>query len=93
MTRVALFGDSDFASNKILDLYGNRDLIMNTINWLTRRENLITIRPRDNLVQPVLLTMQQGRLVFWLSIALLPGLVIIAGIWVLARKRKSAGDG
>jgi len=87
-TRVALFGDSDFASNKILDLYGNRDLIMNTINWLTKRENLITIRPKDNLVQPVLLTMRQGRLVYWLSIAVLPALVIIIGVWVLARKKR-----
>jgi len=31
-SRIAVFGDSDFASNKVLDLYGNRDLIMNTIN-------------------------------------------------------------
>ncbi|MGM0483114.1 MAG: GldG family protein [Candidatus Krumholzibacteriota bacterium] len=91
-TRVALFGDSDFASNKILDLYGNRDLIMNTINWLTKRENLITIRPRDNLVQPVLLTMRQGRLVYWLSIAVLPALVIMAGVWVLARKKRLSGN-
>ncbi|MBD3179265.1 MAG: hypothetical protein GF417_06530, partial [Candidatus Latescibacteria bacterium] len=92
-TRIALFGDSDFASNKIIDLYGNRDLIMNTLNWLARRENLITIRPRDRVVQPVLLTRSQGRLVYWLSIAVLPALVVMAGIWVQARKRRRSGDG
>lgn len=88
-TRIGVFGDSDFASNKILDLYGNKDLIMNTINWLSRRENLISIRPRDRLVQPVLLTMRQGRLVNWLSMAVLPGIVIISGIFVISRRRKS----
>jgi ABC-type uncharacterized transport system involved in gliding motility auxiliary subunit len=87
-TRVALFGDSDFASNRILELYGNRDLIMNTVNWLARRENLITIRPDSRIVQPVLLTMREGRLVYWLSIAILPGLVIVTGLVVQARKRK-----
>jgi len=87
-TRIAVFGDSDFASNKILELYGNRDLIMNTINWLSKRENLITIRPRDRVVQPVLLTMRQGRLVYWLSIAVLPAAVVIVGVWVMARKRR-----
>src|SRR5688572_32136520 len=40
-TRIAVFGDSDFASNAFLNIPGNRDLFMNSVNWLAQQENLI----------------------------------------------------
>ena len=43
-TRVVAFGDSDFASNGALGVPGNRDLFLNTVNWLAQQENLIAIR-------------------------------------------------
>ena len=46
-TRLVAIGDSDFASNGALGVSGNRDLFLNTINWLAQQENLIAIRPRD----------------------------------------------
>jgi ABC-type uncharacterized transport system involved in gliding motility auxiliary subunit len=46
-TRLAAFGDSDFATNGWLEIPGNRDLFLNTVNWLAQQENLIAIRPRD----------------------------------------------
>ncbi len=88
MPRIAVFGDSDFASNKVIDLYGNRDLIMNTINWLAMEEEMISIRPKKELVQPVLLTRSQGRLVFWLSTIILPSVILIIGAARLSRRRK-----
>src|SRR5688572_22354428 len=33
-TRVVAIGDSDFATNAALGIQGNRDLFMNTVNWL-----------------------------------------------------------
>ena len=44
-TRVVAIGDSDFASNAALGVQGNRNLFLNTINWLVQQENLISIRP------------------------------------------------
>src|SRR5262249_22057803 len=46
-TRVAAIGDSDFAANNYLGIEGNRDLFMNTVNWLAQQESLISIRPRE----------------------------------------------
>src|SRR5689334_15121078 len=46
-TRLVAIGDSDFASNAALGVQGNRDLFLNTVNWLVQQENLISIRPRD----------------------------------------------
>ena len=46
-TRIVVFGDSDFVANGYLGIPGNRDLFLNTVNWLAQQENLISIRPRD----------------------------------------------
>ena len=88
-SRVVVFGDSDFASNSYLDLGGNRDLILNTISWLAEEEDLIAIRPKDSLTQPVMLTALQGRIVFWLPVVFLPALVGAVGVAVAVRKKRS----
>ncbi|MCC7177230.1 MAG: GldG family protein, partial [Acidobacteria bacterium] len=46
-SRLAVIGDSDFISNGVLGVQGNRDFFMNTVNWLAQQENLIAIRPRE----------------------------------------------
>ena len=46
-TRVVVVGDSDFASNGVLGIQGNRDLFMNMVGWLSQQENLISIRPKE----------------------------------------------
>lgn len=87
---IAVFGDSDFASNAYLNLSGNRDFVMNTLNWLAEEEDLVAIRPKDALVQPVILTARQGRVVFWLPVVGLPALVAAIGIAVAIQNRRSA---
>jgi ABC-type uncharacterized transport system involved in gliding motility auxiliary subunit len=86
-SRMVVFGDSDFASNASIDLSGNRDLILNTVNWLAEQEDLITIRPRDALTQPVVLSLRQGRIVFWLPVIGLPLLVLVLGFTVNLMRR------
>ena len=44
---MVVIGDSDFAANSVLGVQGNRDLFLNTVNWLAQQENLIAIRPRE----------------------------------------------
>ena len=58
-TRVAVFGDSDFASNGYIGLQGNSDLALNAINWLAEQENLISIRPRAPEDRRITLTADQ----------------------------------
>jgi len=86
-TRVAAIGDSDFAANGYLGIQGNRDLFMNTVNWLAQQENLISIRPRDPEDQRLTLTGAQQTFVVWGPIVVLP-LAIAAVGWTILRRRR-----
>lgn len=86
-TRVVAFGDSDFAANAALGVSGNRDLFLNTVNWLAQQENLISIRPREAEDRRVTLTAERQRLTFYLSVLIIPGLVIAAGVFTWWRRR------
>jgi len=80
-SRIAVIGDSDFASNGILGVQGNRDFFVNTVNWLAQQENLIAIRPREPEDRRLTLTAFSNRVILWLSVFILPGLVFAAGIY------------
>ncbi|MBN1844002.1 MAG: GldG family protein [Deltaproteobacteria bacterium] len=87
--RIVVFGDSDFAGNAYLNLSGNRDFFMNALSWLAEEEDLIAIRPREEVNQPVVLSHTQGRILFWTSVVLLPGAIPLFGIIVLRRRRSA----
>jgi ABC-type uncharacterized transport system involved in gliding motility auxiliary subunit len=86
-TRIAVFGDSDFASNGWLGIPGNRDLFLNTVNWLAQQENLIAIRPRDPEDRRITLTADQERRIFWITVLIIPGLILAAGVQTWWRRR------
>jgi ABC-type uncharacterized transport system involved in gliding motility auxiliary subunit len=86
-TRIVVFGDSDFAANAWLGIPGNRDLFMNTINWLAQQENLISIRPRDPKDTRMTLTADQQTRVFWITVVIIPGLILLAGVQTWWRRR------
>ena len=86
-TRIVVFGDSDFASNKDFLNQGNGDLLLNAISWLAEQEDLITIRPRKAGHNPISLTKRDGKVLFWLSVILFPLAVLAGGGIVWWRRR------
>ena len=80
-TRVAVIGDSDFAANFGLAIQGNRDLFLNTINWLAQQENLISIRPREPDDRRITLTAVQQRNALWIALFIIPGGVGALGVY------------
>jgi ABC-type uncharacterized transport system involved in gliding motility auxiliary subunit len=86
-TRIVAIGDSDFASNGALGVQGNRDLFLNTVNWLVQQENLISIRPRDAEDRRITLTAEQERRIFFLTVVIVPGLILLAGVQTWWRRR------
>jgi len=80
-SRVVVLGDSDFPTNSVLGVQGNRDFFLNTVNWLAQQENLIAIRPREPEDRRLTLTADAQSRIFMLSVFLLPGLVFAAGIY------------
>jgi ABC-type uncharacterized transport system involved in gliding motility auxiliary subunit len=86
-TRVAVIGDSDFASNALLGVEGNRDMFLNTMNWLSQQESLISIRPKDPEDRRLTLTASEQVAVRWLALLVVPGLIWGAGIYNWSRRR------
>lgn len=86
-SRLVVIGDSDFPTNSILGVQGNRDFFMNTVNWLAQQENLIAIRPREPEDRRLTLTADDQSRIFLLSVFILPGLVFAAGIYSWYRRR------
>jgi ABC-type uncharacterized transport system involved in gliding motility auxiliary subunit len=86
-TRVAVFGDSDFIANQYLGIEGNGDLFMNTVNWLAQQESLIAIRPREAADRRLTMTANHVTGIFWLSIVLIPAIVLGSGIYTWWRRR------
>jgi len=85
--RLAVFGDSDFATNRYFNLSGNGNLFLNTINWLTEEADLISIQPRTSSPRTIHLSPSQARLVFFTSVIILPLIVLLTGISVWLRRR------
>jgi ABC-type uncharacterized transport system involved in gliding motility auxiliary subunit len=79
-TRVAVFGDSDFVANAYLGIEGNGDLFMNTVNWLAQQEGLIAIRPKEPADRRLTMTANHVTGMFWMSVVIVPALVLGAGI-------------
>ncbi|MBD3184671.1 hypothetical protein GF312_20490 [Candidatus Poribacteria bacterium] len=84
---LAAFGDSDFVTNNWLQ-EGNPDFFMNTLNWLTEEEELISIRPKDQELSRIRrVTSQELTFVTYFSIFAIPLLVLIAGGFVWWKRR------
>ncbi len=87
-TRVAVVGDSDFGSNGVLGIQGNRDLFMNIVGWLSQQENLISIRPREASDRRITLTATQQSWITLIALLLVPAMVFGTGIltWWMRRR-------
>jgi len=90
--RLVVIGDSDIASGLLVANpgLGNATLLNNAFNWLVERQSLLGIPPKRP--EQVRLSMTPGALrwsVIFVTI-LMPGLAILAGLWVWSRRRRAS---
>ncbi|MBW2085265.1 MAG: Gldg family protein, partial [Deltaproteobacteria bacterium] len=85
--RFIVFGDSDFVSNSYVNVQGNGDLFFSAVSWLAEEEDLVSIRPKEMISDPLILSPLQGKLVFWLPVVALPFVLLVIGTLVLVRRR------
>jgi ABC-type uncharacterized transport system involved in gliding motility auxiliary subunit len=86
--RVVVIGSSNWLDNNIIAApVGNRDLVLNMMNWLTSDEDLISIRPKDPEDRRLTVSGNAMRILFLTSVIFLPLFVIISGISVWAKRR------
>jgi ABC-type uncharacterized transport system involved in gliding motility auxiliary subunit len=85
--RYVVVGNSGWASNQALGFSGNRNLLLNMINWLSSDEDLISIRPKEPEDRRINLTRAQFRTVQATSQIFLPLIVIVGGVMVWLKRR------
>lgn len=86
--QLAVFGDSDFASNGYFNLQGNADFFLNSINFLGQQENLISIERPKPPATPLILSRSQSQLLFWVGMLLMPAVVLASGLAVYRLRRR-----
>lgn len=87
-SRLVVFGDADFAGDAQIANGANAALLLNTLNWLIEREQLVAIEPRRPEQTNLTLTSDEVRSIWWLSLLLMPGAAIAAGVMVYLRRRR-----
>ncbi len=85
--RFVVVGSARWAENGFIGFNGNRDLALNTVNWLSSDEDLISIRPKQEEDRRITMTRSQINMVTWFSQLFLPLAVIIGGITVWWKRR------
>jgi len=85
--KIVLIGDSDFANNTNFNLMGNRDLFLNTVNWLAEKANFVGVRAKSKNISPVTLTEAGARAVFWIPVVMVPAMVLMTGFGIYSRRR------
>lgn len=85
--RFVVVGNSGWASNQALGFSGNRNLLLNMVNWLSSDEDLISIRPKEPEDRRINLTIRQFRTVQFTSQIFLPMIVIFGGVMVWLKRR------
>jgi len=86
-SRIAVVGDSDFATNSFFHIMGNGTLFVNTINYLAAQESLIGIPPSTHDLPRVNLTNRQMKGTFFLAVVVVPAVLSIVGTAVWWRQR------
>ena len=77
---VLVIGDSDLAANGMISLFGNADLVLNSLSYMAREEDLITIRARDEEDRPIHLMGWQRALIGVIAVPGMTMLVLLGGI-------------
>jgi ABC-type uncharacterized transport system involved in gliding motility auxiliary subunit len=86
--RSAFFGNVTFCTNEVTAMFpANLSLFTNTVNWITKNENIIEITPHTMAFTPVELRDSDRRVISWLSVVLIPLAILMAGIVVWYRRR------
>ncbi len=85
--RFVVTGTSLIAANSFLNFQSNRDFIMNSVDWLSAEEDLISIRPTPPESQHLNMNSEQMRRVLYLGVFGIPLIIVLAGVLVWWERR------
>jgi ABC-type uncharacterized transport system involved in gliding motility auxiliary subunit len=86
-SRVVLIGTASLAENRALErIVANRQLFIGSLDWLAEQETPIILPTKPGLAS-LTLTQEQQNLNIFVTLVLLPLLIVAGGITVWARRR------
>jgi ABC-type uncharacterized transport system involved in gliding motility auxiliary subunit len=87
--RVAVVGDVDFGSNRYFLQLGNGDLLVNSIDWTSGQESLISLTPKPATQRFVVPPSSEVlALIILTTVVLMPGAVVVLGVWTAWQRRR-----
>lgn len=89
--RLVVIGDSDFASNKLIREYRNRDLFVNSVNWLLGDVEAISVRPGQPRASRLQLSSEQFLEIRYLALFVMPELIALLGVIAWWQRRRAPG--
>jgi hypothetical protein len=85
--RAVIVGNAYISANEFMNYAGVQDFLLNSLGWLTERED-IAIRPSGGIEQPLLLTSRQERIVAWVASLAAVQCVALVGVGVFVWRRR-----
>jgi ABC-type uncharacterized transport system involved in gliding motility auxiliary subunit len=86
VARVVVYGDADWILNVNFNFYANRDLVLNTVNWVVGEEGGVTIRPKTQ--QSMNQMIERGTLLnILVSGFIIPEILLVMGLAIWWRRR------
>jgi ABC-type uncharacterized transport system involved in gliding motility auxiliary subunit len=75
----------------MLDAYSNRDLFVNSVNWLLGDIEAISLRPPSSRASRLTLSIEQFSQIRALSLFVLPELIAVVGVLAWWSRRRAPG--
>jgi len=86
---VALvFGDSNFVTNGLIQVPGNRALILNGLAWLLGQAEQLAIRPQQADFRPLVVSAATARWLGWGTQLFYPAIILLLGLSYWWRRRR-----
>jgi hypothetical protein len=87
-SKILVFGDSDFVSNSYIGFGGNKDLFINSVNYMVGQEQMIAIRAKVVEIPEVVLDQNSANRIFTICVIVSPLLIVLAGAVVFLYRRR-----
>jgi ABC-type uncharacterized transport system involved in gliding motility auxiliary subunit len=86
-TKMVIAGNAVFVDNEYIDIQGNFDFLMNSLNWVEDRDDSITIRPKSINTNSMFVKGEMYTIVLIISIVVVPMIAFAIGLVVWLRRR------
>lgn len=86
--KAVVIGNVAIATNELINEQGNLDFVINSVNYLQDKENLISIRAKNRMMEPLTIQGNQGSMLYIVLVGLIPILLLLTGFVIFIRRRR-----